>query len=184
MIKKKQKAKKLPSLGKLRRLADRLWSLKVKSVFGNKCAVCGASENLNSHHIEPRTSSAIIRWDVLDGISLCVIHHKYGRDAAHKSTIFFYEFIRKKLPNVVEYIKPLRKFELKANKVDRGQMAVVLSSLWSEISQEQANVWGLGLREDLNSRWLLARQEMALTVWEKEYLQSLPAVQGSTWPVL
>jgi len=181
---KKKKAKKLPSLFRLRRLADRLWSLKVKAVYGSKCAVCGASEVLNSHHIEPRTSSAVIRWDVLDGISLCVTHHKYGRDAAHKSAIFFYEFVKSKVPNVIEYIKPLRPIELKAGKVSREQMAIVLSSLWADITQEQSNVWNLGTREALNNQWLQAREAMALTVWEKEYLQSLPAVQGPTWPPL
>lgn len=184
MIRKKVKAKKLPSLSKLRRLCDRLWSLKVKSVFGCKCAVCGATENLNSHHIEPRTSSAVIRWDALDGISLCVIHHKYGRDAAHKSSIFFYEFVKGLVPNVIEYIKPLRKIELKAGKVDRAQLSIVLSSLWAEISQEQSDIWNLGTRDELNDRWLKARQGMTLAVWEKEYLQSLPPVQGPTWPAL
>lgn len=184
MIKKKNKTKKLPSLSKLRRLADRLWSLKVKAVYGCKCVVCGEIENLNSHHIEPRTSSAVIRWDALDGISLCVIHHKYGRDAAHKSSIFFYEFIKSLIPNVIEYIKTLRHIELKAGKVDREQMAKVLASLWAEITDKQAGIWGLGTREELNNRWLTARQGMTLAVWEKEFLHSLPEYQEPTWPLL
>lgn len=170
MIKKKTKSKKLPSLSKLRRLADRLWSLKVKAVYGNQCAVCGAKESLNSHHIEPRTANAVLRWDPLDGISLCVTHHKYGKDAAHKSSIFFYEFIKGKIPNVIEYIKPLRPIELKAGEVPRDDFVKILSSLWGEITPEAAEVWNLGTKEELNSRWLLARQEMPLAAWEKEYL--------------
>ena len=179
-MKKQIKTKKLPSLAKLRRLADRLWSLKVKAVYNNKCAICGDPENLNSHHIEPRTSNAVLRWDALDGISLCVTHHKYGKDAAHKSTIFFYEFIKEKVPNVIEHIKPLRHIELKANKVSREEMDKYLLQLWSNITQEQADIWGLGTKEELDSRWIQARQSMSLTVWEKTHLENLSGLQAST----
>lgn len=176
-----KKAKKLPSLSKLRKLADRLWSLKVKIAYGSKCAICGDVENLNSHHIEPRTSNAVLRWEPLNGISLCVTHHKYGKDAAHKSTIFFYEFLRDQAPKVIEYIRPLRGIDTKANKVSREQMDIVLAALWTAISQEDADVWSLS-KDDFNTKWMLARQEMHLTVWERTHLESLKP-QSPTWPV-
>ena len=180
MVKKKTK---LPSLAKLRRLADRIWAAKVKAAFGNKCAVCGVTESLNSHHIEPRTSNATLRWDVLDGISLCVTHHKYGKDAAHKSTIFFYEFIKQIIPLAIEHIKPLREIQLKANDVPREELGKYLKSLWADITEEQEKVWNFSTAQDLKARWDCCREEIPLAKWEAELLQSLQKNQESTSPV-
>ena len=169
----KKKKQKIPSLAKLRRLADRIWSFKVKIAYGGKCAVCGETEGLNSHHIEPRTSNAILRWDPIDGICLCIPHHKYGKDAAHKSTIFFYEFIKERCPRVIEHIRPLRNISLKANEATREQLGRFLFNLWSEIDQPQADAWGFTSPLEFNSKWIIARQNLTLAAWEKEFLLSL-----------
>lgn len=182
-MKTKPKKKPIPSLAKLRKLADRIWSLKVKSAYGHKCAVCGATDDLlNSHHIEPRTASAYLRWDPLDGISLCVTHHKYGRDAAHKSTIFFYEFLYSTRIGVLKHVKGRRRLELKADEVKRPQMEEFIQALWSDFAQYDADALGMPLGE-INSRWAEARSAMRLTAWERTLLEDLSRRPASIEPV-
>jgi hypothetical protein len=60
---------------RLRELADRVWSAAVKSDWANRCAMCGACEGLNSHHLLPRENYAT-RFDVRNGICLCGYCHR------------------------------------------------------------------------------------------------------------
>jgi len=73
--------------------SDRLWAEAVKIAAGQKCEYCGISKSLNSHHIFSRTNLAT-RWDMDNGICLCVSHHVFGIFSAHKSPIEFIEWLR------------------------------------------------------------------------------------------
>ena len=55
---------------------DKAWSLLVKLRAGMKCEIQGCTHKptLNSHHIFSR-KNASTRWDVENGICLCVGHH-------------------------------------------------------------------------------------------------------------
>ena len=53
---------------------DIAWSLLVKLRANYRCEYCGTPNQLNSHHIHTRKKLST-RWDVLNGISLCVMHH-------------------------------------------------------------------------------------------------------------
>ena len=64
------------------------WRKEVIAEFGNKCAVCGATNMLNCHHIIPSEFKAF-RYDVNNGIALCPSHHTLGKWSAHKSAVWF-----------------------------------------------------------------------------------------------
>ena len=67
---------------------DEAWSLAVKHKAGWKCEVCGKKSPLNSHHIYSR-SNISVRWDLENGICLCVGHHTFGKFSAHLSPVEF-----------------------------------------------------------------------------------------------
>ena len=77
---------------KLERL-DTLWSKKVKTLAGDKCEYCGKTTGLNSHHIFSR-SNRRVRWDLDNGISVCVLHHVFGTFSAHKAPLEFAEWLK------------------------------------------------------------------------------------------
>lgn len=56
--------------------------------WGNKCAVCGKVSPLHSAHIFSRKNKTV-RWDLENGIALCVKHHLYW---AHKEPVEFVRF--------------------------------------------------------------------------------------------
>jgi len=70
--------KHVPAKGRLREIADDLWSLAVRSDWAGKCAVCGARK-CEAHHIIPRQHQAM-RYDLKNGIALCAPCHKFNKD--------------------------------------------------------------------------------------------------------
>ena len=68
---------------------DVAWSLLVKLRANNRCEYCGTPHQLNSHHIHTRKKLST-RWDVLNGIYLCVKHHTGSvRFSAHDTPMLF-----------------------------------------------------------------------------------------------
>jgi len=77
----------------MKKLKDKLWAIKVKEMAGGKCAICGKTEYLNAHHIIPR-EVADSRWEPLNGIALCPLHHKFSREiSAHKNPLAFFAWM-------------------------------------------------------------------------------------------
>lgn len=74
---------------------DTAWSLLVKLKAGNRCEYCGKSSPLNSHHIFSRSKKSV-RWDVNNGVCLCVGHHIGNDFSAHKSPVTFTQWLIKK----------------------------------------------------------------------------------------
>jgi hypothetical protein len=72
---------------------DKAWSRHVKIRAGNKCEVCGSSLNLNSHHIVSRTNRRL-RWELYNGVCLCVKCHKFGNYSAHNNPVFFQAWLK------------------------------------------------------------------------------------------
>ncbi len=91
------KTKKPLTKGKLSKKLDEAWSLAVKKKAGYKCEVCGIGESghLNSHHIVGRRNRRV-RWDVRDGVCLCVKHHRFGIESAHEDPLWFREWLEDK----------------------------------------------------------------------------------------
>ena len=69
---------------------DIAWSYLVKLRAGGKCEYknCGKTKPLNSHHIFSRSNRSV-RWAVENGICLCVGHHTFSNDSAHKNGVGF-----------------------------------------------------------------------------------------------
>lgn len=74
---------------------DNAWSELVKLRAGKKCEVCGKPDSLNSHHIYSRSKRSV-RWDVMNGICLCVGHHIGNKFSAHKTPNDFTYWLEKK----------------------------------------------------------------------------------------
>ena len=73
---------------------DILWSLLVKHRAGFRCEYCGSREKvLNSHHIYSRSNRST-RWDLENGVCLCVGHHTFStKFSAHKTPTEFTEWL-------------------------------------------------------------------------------------------
>ena len=73
---------------------DKLWSLLVKHKAGWRCEYCGSREKmLNSHHIYSRSNRST-RWDLENGVCLCVGHHTFStKFSAHKTPTEFTEWL-------------------------------------------------------------------------------------------
>lgn len=112
---------------------DDAWSLLVKLKAGMKCEYCGKTTPLNSHHIFSRSKKST-RWDVKNGICLCVGHHTFSSTfSAHKTpTEFTYWLERYKGREFMELLT------IKANqtsKLHTFEKKVLLDELQKEINQ-------------------------------------------------
>lgn len=74
----KRTNKDVPAKGRLRDIADQLWSLAVRNDWAHKCAVC-KSGKCEAHHIVPRQHEQT-RYDLQNGIALCAKHHQFDKD--------------------------------------------------------------------------------------------------------
>lgn len=89
---------------------DKEWSAAVKRRDNNKCRVCHKTRYLNSHHIYSRSKRST-RWNVSNGITLCVGCHTFSsRFSAHKTPLEFLEWLLNDVGQ--DYIDRLR---IKAN---------------------------------------------------------------------
>ena len=83
----------------LTKYMDVLWARAVKLRAGNRCEIVtdrrcnnvggiGSGKGLNAHHIIGR-SNLNTRWDIENGIALCVKHHVFSIWSAHKNPFWF-----------------------------------------------------------------------------------------------
>ncbi len=102
---------KKPTIPKLRKKAFKLWSEIVRK--DGKCDICGCIKGalnakgkpviLHAHHLIGRENHALM-FDIKNGISLCVGHHKYFKDSAHKGGLVFHDWFMKKYPDRYQYL--------------------------------------------------------------------------------
>ena len=83
---------------------DEAWSMAVKKKAGFKCQVCFNTKSLNSHHIYSRAKKSV-RWDLDNGVCLCVNHHIGFVFSAHKTPVEFTEWLKFKFGD--EFMKKL-----------------------------------------------------------------------------
>lgn len=115
--KKKKKGGKprLEPLPRKRRRLMKLWTEKVHELHDGRCAVCGKKHGfvdpatgkpsyMNAHHIEPRATCAALRYDPMNGILLCPSCHKFGRNSAHKGSIWFITWLIANRKDQYDYI--------------------------------------------------------------------------------
>jgi len=94
---------------KERNRKDKEWSKKVKERDGNKCVICDREDYLHAHHIIPRERKEL-RWDIDNGISLCVSHHKYSYEiSAHKNSLkFIFWFMKNRNEQYLNLCKKIK----------------------------------------------------------------------------
>lgn len=112
---------------------DDAWSLLVKLKAGMACEYCGKTSYLNSHHIFSRSKRST-RWNVDNGICLCVSHHTFNSGfSAHKTPLEFIDWLINK--KGTPYIDRLR---IKANttsKLHKFEKEILLDVLLKEIEE-------------------------------------------------
>ena len=121
----------------------RMWTEKVHKMHGSKCAICGKVHGevdpktgkpsyMNAHHIEPRATCAALRYDPMNGILLCPSCHKFGRNSAHKGTIWFITWLMNNRPEQYKYVMAHRDDVVNIN--DR----TYLDSVENKLKEEDA----------------------------------------------
>lgn len=98
----KAKQKKLDKRELKKKLLE--WSITVKKRDRNKCAICGDTNYIHSHHIIPKEIKEF-KLDIENGICLCALHHKYSyKNSAHKNPFAFMLWMVKNRPYVLKYL--------------------------------------------------------------------------------
>ena len=77
----KRTSRHVPAKGRIRNIADKLWSTAILADWDRRCAVCGVRGLLNSHHLIPRSHQAT-RYDLRNGICLCRPCHIFNEDVS------------------------------------------------------------------------------------------------------
>ena len=75
------------SKAQLGKKLDEAWGLAVKIKAGYRCEVCKKRSTLNSHHIVGRRNR-MTRWDLRNGVCVCVKHHKFGIESFHEDPLW------------------------------------------------------------------------------------------------
>lgn len=114
---------------------DDAWSKAVKIRDNFECRYCRKNTTLNSHHIFTRSNRST-RWDINNGITLCVAHHTFSSSfSAHKTGIEFTYWLEEKMGK-----SWLNKLRLKANqtaKFNKADKELILQGLLTYIKDNE-----------------------------------------------
>jgi 5-methylcytosine-specific restriction endonuclease McrA len=93
------------------------WARKVKQ-NGMKCLVCGDTNDLQAHHIEPRSYASSLELSLENGAVLCGSHHRefhkiYGKDSVDRLNLL--EWIDKMNDKKGEHWRPNKKKQYYVN---------------------------------------------------------------------
>lgn len=88
-----QKKKDNPYSKYWRTKADKLWSKTVRDRANNKCEICGSTKQVQAHHILKKEFYPLYRYDLNNGIALCMSHHKWSKVSVHSNSIYFWKYI-------------------------------------------------------------------------------------------
>jgi len=92
---------KKPSKTKQGRKCMKLWGEIIHKK--GKCEVCGKKENLQAHHFIGRRNLTL-RYEVRNGVLLCALHHKLGRQSAHEDPQWFNAWMMQNRPDDYNYV--------------------------------------------------------------------------------
>lgn len=89
----KRTNKNVPAKGRLRDMADQLWSIAIRDDWNYRCAVCNGG-NCDSHHLIPRQHE-LYRYDLNNGMSLCRACHQFdGNHSPHQNAAGWLKWLR------------------------------------------------------------------------------------------
>ncbi len=131
---KKEKKKKLDSIAKINRKLFKLWSLAVRDRAGNKCEFCGIKNkeiNINgkptkidAHHLLSRdVLDCPLKFEILNGIAVCPICHKWGMPSFHRDAITTITWLIKNRPERYEHV--LKYKEVRVDLQNRAVLAEI-----------------------------------------------------------
>lgn len=104
-IKPPSKSKLLKLARKLEKEQDKEFGKAVKERDGWKCVICGDTNKPNCHHILPRENRTL-RHDLMNGITLCILHHKFSlKISPHKNAFEFFCWLEKNRLEQFLYLK-------------------------------------------------------------------------------
>ena len=95
---------------------DIAWARNVKERDNWTCQICKKNlkkepRNCNAHHIIPRQFKKM-RWDINNGITLCVNHHRRGVYSPHQNAIWFFGWMNENKSQQLRYcIQKLQELE-------------------------------------------------------------------------
>ncbi len=115
---------------------DDAWSELVKLEAGMECEVCGKKDRLNSHHIYSRSKRSV-RWDVLNGVCLCVGCHTFNSNfSAHKTPTEFTYWLHETYGD--EYMEELKTKAHKTVKWFKHEKEELLQELRDKIKAHES----------------------------------------------
>ena len=82
----------------------KLWSIEVRNEANNVCSFCNKAGLLHSHHVLPKETYKEFKFDIINGVCLCPLHHKFGKLSAHKNTIWFSVWLQEKHPEKYAWV--------------------------------------------------------------------------------
>ena len=77
-----------------------LWGKIVRERDG-KCLYCNVTKGLNAHHLLCKERYPMYMFDLDNGFTLCIKHHKRGNPSAHTHGIWFSKFLRDKFKKIL-----------------------------------------------------------------------------------
>jgi hypothetical protein len=114
----KVKKIKLEPPPKIHKRLFKKWSEAVRKRAGFRCEICGRAAGevddrsdegkkikIDAHHIDGKKFTSVLRFNPMNGIALCTNCHKFDKNSAHNSTIWFYEAIKAMHNDRLDYIK-------------------------------------------------------------------------------
>jgi hypothetical protein len=103
---KKITKKELKRQEKIERLKkERDWADRIKERDGWKCVICSDTLKPNAHHLIAREIPEF-KYDLDNGITLCILHHKFSREiSAHNNPFSFFIWVMKNRNEQYERLK-------------------------------------------------------------------------------
>lgn len=84
---------------------DKKFALDIKARDEFKCVICGDLKNLHTHHILPREQKDV-RHALLNGITLCCLHHKFSlKISPHKNAFEFFVWLAEHRPEQFNFCR-------------------------------------------------------------------------------
>jgi len=89
------------------RLKDKAWKESILKRDSNTCQICKkqfGNRGMATHHILPREFKEL-RWDIMNGLTLCSSHHHWNKFSAHQNSLWFSLWLQKNKPLQFEYLE-------------------------------------------------------------------------------
>ena len=146
-------ADRLPTKARLRQITNNLWSFCIKVDWNFKCAVCGARDNLNSHHLIKRGNCQAHIYTLRNGMCLCSRHHEFDSlVSAHGDSGGFVEWLQEQHPAIWQWMREHERDKLPSSTITQGWYTQKLRELRQYVEEDDfARICGPRLVEWLST---------------------------------